>query len=124
MIARVVAINRAYTSPGIAPSARSLRNPPWSHVPSSRIAPGGWLLFGVHPSADILAPPAAVGYLVTSDPPLRGPAADPRPRALRRLMARSKSPTSSFRDRRDAGRHLARALARYARRPDVVVLAL
>jgi predicted phosphoribosyltransferase len=39
-------------------------------------------------------------------------------------MARSKSPKSPFRDRRDAGRHLARALAAYAGRPDVVVLAL
>ena len=29
-----------------------------------------------------------------------------------------------FRDRRDAGRRLARALARYAGRPDVLVLAL
>src|SRR5262245_66645820 len=39
-------------------------------------------------------------------------------------MARSKSPRSPFRDRRHAGRRLARALARYAGRPDVVVLAL
>ena len=39
-------------------------------------------------------------------------------------MARSKSPRSPFRDRRDAGRQLARALADYAGRPDVLVLAL
>jgi predicted phosphoribosyltransferase len=39
-------------------------------------------------------------------------------------MARSKSPRSPFRDRRDAGRQLARALAAYAGRPDVLVLAL
>src|SRR3954462_3617646 len=39
-------------------------------------------------------------------------------------MARSKSPSSPFRDRRDAGRQLARALAAYTGRPDVVVLAL
>src|SRR3954454_10613011 len=52
------------------------------------------------------------------------PAADPRRRLLRTIMARPKSPTSPFRDRRDAGRQLARALAGYAGRPDVVVLAL
>ena len=39
-------------------------------------------------------------------------------------MARSQSPRSPFRDRRDAGRQLARALAAYAGRPDVVILAL
>ena len=39
-------------------------------------------------------------------------------------MARSNSPRSPFRDRRDAGRQLARALAGYGGRPDVVVLAL
>ena len=39
-------------------------------------------------------------------------------------MARSKSPRSPFRDRRHAGRQLARALTRYAGRPDVLVLAL
>jgi putative phosphoribosyl transferase len=39
-------------------------------------------------------------------------------------MARPKSPRSPFRDRRDAGRQLARALAAYAGRPDVSVLAL
>jgi predicted phosphoribosyltransferase len=39
-------------------------------------------------------------------------------------MARSKSLKSPFRDRRDAGRQLAQALAGYAGRPDVVVLAL
>src|SRR3954454_20119482 len=52
------------------------------------------------------------------------PAADPRRRLLRTIMARPKSPTSPFRDRRDAGRQLARALAAYAGRPDVLVLAL
>ena len=39
-------------------------------------------------------------------------------------MARSKSPRSPFRDRRDAGRQLARSLRAYAGRPDVVILAL
>ena len=39
-------------------------------------------------------------------------------------MARSKSPRSPFRDRRDAGRQLARALTAYAGRPGVVILAL
>ena len=39
-------------------------------------------------------------------------------------MARSKSPRSPFRDRRDAGHQLARALAASAGRPDVLVLAL
>ena len=39
-------------------------------------------------------------------------------------MARPTSPKSPFRDRRDAGRQLARALAAYAGRPDVLVLAL
>jgi predicted phosphoribosyltransferase len=39
-------------------------------------------------------------------------------------MARPKSPRPPFRDRRDAGRQLARALAAYAGRPDVSVLAL
>jgi predicted phosphoribosyltransferase len=39
-------------------------------------------------------------------------------------MARSKSPRSPFRDRRDAGRQLAHALAGYAGHPDVLVLAL
>jgi len=39
-------------------------------------------------------------------------------------MARSNSSRSPFRDRRDAGRQLARALAGYAGRPDVLVLAL
>jgi putative phosphoribosyl transferase len=39
-------------------------------------------------------------------------------------MARSNSPRSPFRDRRDAGRQLARVLAGYGGRPDVVVLAL
>jgi predicted phosphoribosyltransferase len=39
-------------------------------------------------------------------------------------MARSKPPRSPFRDRRDAGRQLVHALAAYAGRPDVLVLAL
>ena len=39
-------------------------------------------------------------------------------------MVRSNSPRSPFRDRRDAGRQLARALAAYAGRADVLVLAL
>ena len=39
-------------------------------------------------------------------------------------MDRSTSPKSPFCDRRDAGRQLARALAVYAGRPDVLVLAL
>ena len=39
-------------------------------------------------------------------------------------MVRSNSPRSPFRDRRDAGRQLARALAASAGRPDVLVLAL
>jgi predicted phosphoribosyltransferase len=39
-------------------------------------------------------------------------------------MARSKSPRSPFRDRRDAGRQLAHALAGYAGHPDVLVLAV
>ena len=39
-------------------------------------------------------------------------------------MARSKSPRSPFRDRHDAGRQLAHALAGYAGHPDVLVLAL
>ena len=39
-------------------------------------------------------------------------------------MDRSNSPKSPFRNRRDAGRQLARALAGYAGRPDVLVLAL
>ena len=39
-------------------------------------------------------------------------------------MVRSNSPRSPFRDRRDAGRQLALALAAYAGRPDVLVLAL
>src|SRR5262249_22234471 len=43
---------------------------------------------------------------------------------MRRIMGRSTSPKFPFRDRRDAGRQLARALAAYAGRPDVLVLAL
>ena len=39
-------------------------------------------------------------------------------------MARSNSSRSRFRDRRHAGRQLARALAAYAGRPDVVILAV
>ena len=39
-------------------------------------------------------------------------------------MARSNFPRPPFRDRRDAGRQLAQALAVYAGRTDVVVLAL
>jgi predicted phosphoribosyltransferase len=39
-------------------------------------------------------------------------------------MDRSNSPKSPFRNRRDAGRQLARALAGYAGHPDVLVLAL
>src|SRR3954453_18049190 len=52
------------------------------------------------------------------------PPADPRRRLLITIMARPRSPRSPFRDRRDAGRQLARALAAYAGRPDVSVLAL
>jgi predicted phosphoribosyltransferase len=43
---------------------------------------------------------------------------------MRRIMDRSSSPRLRFRDRRQAGRQLARALAAYADRPDVLVLAL
>jgi predicted phosphoribosyltransferase len=91
---------------------------------SSRIAPVGGLRPTVHPSAEILAPPLAVGYPFTSYSLIRGPAADLRRHLSRRIMARSKSPRSPFQDRRDAGRQLARALAAYAGRPDVVILAL
>src|SRR5262249_60011939 len=48
----------------------------------------------------------------------------PRWPVSRRLRARRKSPRSPFRDRGDAGRRSAQALAAYAGRPDVVVLAL
>jgi predicted phosphoribosyltransferase len=43
---------------------------------------------------------------------------------MRRIMDRSSSPRLRFQDRRQAGRQLARALATYAGRPDVLVLAL
>jgi predicted phosphoribosyltransferase len=43
---------------------------------------------------------------------------------MRRIMDRSSSPRLRFRDRRQAGRQSARALAAYAGHPDVLVLAL
>src|SRR5690348_235130 len=43
---------------------------------------------------------------------------------MRSIMDRSSSPKPRFRDRRQAGRQLALALAAYAGHPDVLVLAL
>src|SRR5262249_25897699 len=68
--------------------------------------------------------PRGASGLLTSSPLIRGSGGDPRQGVSRSIMARSNSPKSPFRDRHEAGRHLARALAAYAGRRDVLVLAL